>query len=247
MGTSGVTATGGPGHWFVPPEGHDAAIARQLGRTEQLAQADWMARVLDLTWRYLPTIAPWYPFGSDGRGGRYVQGVRGPEYMRALRRMCAVAGIAVLDHHPALELLAAPDGTIVGARGVALASGEDWEIRAGATVLATGGCAFRSGLIGSHTQTGDGLLMAAEAGAALSGMEFSIAYSLSPAWASTRTLPFTAARFSARMAPNWPFPRSRPVMPITRRWGRPCCKGRCWLTFPPRQPGSPPFCARSSR
>ncbi|HIQ18993.1 MAG TPA: FAD-binding protein, partial [Novosphingobium capsulatum] len=195
MGTSGVTATGGPGHWFVPPEGREAAITRQIARTEELAQADWMARVLDLTWRYLPTIAPWYPFGSDGRGGRYVQGVRGPEYMRALRRMCAVAGIAVLDHHPALELLAGPDGAIVGARGLALASGEDWEIRAGATVLATGGCAFRSGLIGSHTQTGDGLLMAAEAGAALSGMEFSISYSLSPAWASTRTLPFTAARF----------------------------------------------------
>lgn len=195
MGTSGVTATGGPGHWFVPPEAHDAAIARQMARTEGLAQADWMACVLDLTWRYLPTIAPWYPFGSDGRGGRYVQGVRGPEYMRALRRMCTVAGIAVLDHHPALELVADRDGAIVGARGLALASGEDWEIHAGATVLATGGCAFRSGLIGSHSQTGDGLLMAAEAGAALSGMEFSISYSLSPAWASTRTLPFTAARF----------------------------------------------------
>ncbi|NMN05347.1 MULTISPECIES: FAD-binding protein [unclassified Novosphingobium] len=195
MGTSGVTATGGPGHWFVPPEGRAAALERQVARTQGLAEAAWMERVMDLTWRHLPTIAPWYPFGSDGQGGRYIQGVRGPEYMRALRRMCVGAGIAVLDHHPALELLADGDGAVVGARGLALGSGEDWEIRAGATILATGGCAFRSGLIGSHTQTGDGLLMAAEAGALLSGMEFSISWSLSPAWASTRTLPFTAARF----------------------------------------------------
>jgi hypothetical protein len=181
-----------------------AAITRQIGRTEELAQADWMARVLDLTWRYLPTIAPWYPFGSDGRGGRYVQGVRGPEYMRALRRMRGRRDRR--SRSPSRARTACWPGRRDRRRAwVALASGEDWEIRAGATVLATGGCAFRSGLIGSHTQTGDGLLMAAEAGAALSGMEFSIAYSLSPAWASTRTLPFTAARFSARMAPNWPF------------------------------------------
>lgn len=195
MGTSGVTASGGPGHWYVAPEDREGAIARQLGRTEGLAEQAWMDRVLDLTWRYLPTIAPWYPFGSDGQGGRYVQGVRGPEYMRALRRMCVAAGVAVFDHHPALELLADRDGAVTGAKGVSLADGYDWEVHSRATILATGGCAFRSGLIGSHTQTGDGQLMAAEAGAAMSGMEFSIAWSLSPTWACTRTLPYSAARF----------------------------------------------------
>jgi succinate dehydrogenase/fumarate reductase flavoprotein subunit len=41
----------------------------------------------------------------------------------------------------------------------------------------------------------DGYLMGAEAGAELSGMEFSSIYTLSPAWCSTRTLPYTAARF----------------------------------------------------
>lgn len=45
-------------------------------------------------------------------------------------------------------------------------------IEAGAVILATGGYAFRSGLIGSHCNTGDGHLMRAEAGAELSGMEF---------------------------------------------------------------------------
>ena len=40
--------------------------------------------------------------------------------------------------------------------------------------------------------------MAVEAGATLSGMEFSVSYSLSPAWNSTRTLPYFAARFFAQ-------------------------------------------------
>lgn len=197
MGTSGVTATGGPGHWWVPddPVLRREAVERQTAKAQGLGDPAWMERILDLTWRHLPQIAPYYPFGSDGRGGRFIQGVRGPEYMRALRRIVLASGVAVLDHHPAVELIADRDGAVVGARGVVLATEETWEVRAGATIVATGGCAFRSGLIGSHANTGDGLLMAAEAGAELSGMEFSISYSLSPAWASTRTLPYTAARF----------------------------------------------------
>lgn len=197
MGTSGVTANGGPGHWWVPPdpERRREAVAAQSAKARGLADPRWMDRVLDLTWRHLPEIAPWYPFGSDGQGGRYIQGVRGPEYMRALRALAIDRGVLVLDHHPAIELIADDEGRVRGARGIALASDLAWEIRAGATIMATGGCAFRSGLIGSRLNTGDGLLMAAEAGAELSGMEFSTQYSLSPAWLSTRTLPYFAARF----------------------------------------------------
>lgn len=197
MGTSGVTATGGPNHWWVPPDPalRRAAVEQRLARSEGLGEPEWMERIIDLTWRSLPELAPFYPFGSDGKGGRFLSGVRGPEYMRALRSFARASGAAILDHHPAVELLADPEGRVIGARGHALRVGQDWEIRAGAVIMATGGCAFRSGLIGSHTNTGDGYLMAAEAGAELSGMEFSISYSLSPAWASTRTLPYTAARF----------------------------------------------------
>lgn len=197
MGTSGVTATGGPGHWWVPPDpqARREAVERQAARALGLGDPAWMDRVLDLTWRYLPTIAPYYPFGSDGNGGRYVQGVRGPEYMRALRSFALARGAVIRDHHPALELVSDDEGTVIGARGIALADEQPWEIRAGATILATGACAFRSGLIGSHGNTGDGQLMAVEAGAVLSGMEFSVSWSLSPTWASTRTLPYTGARF----------------------------------------------------
>ena len=197
VGTSGVTATAGPNHWWVPPDPaqREAAINRRFQSGFGLADKAWMARVIDTTWRRLPELAPYYPFSRDGAGGIFYSGVRGPEYMRALRHFAQDLGVRVLDHHPALELLLHPDGSVAGAAGYARLERRPWAICAGAVVMATGGCAFRSGLIGSRGNTGDGYLMALEAGAELSGMEFSVAYTLSPAWCSTRTLPYTAARF----------------------------------------------------
>ena len=197
VGSSGVTATAGPGHWWVPPDPalRAAAIDKRHQGAFGLAERAWAERVIDTTWRSLPQLAAYYPFSRDGKGETYYAGVRGPEYMRALRHYALDLGVRVLDHHPALELLTHRDGSVAGAAGYARLERRAWTIRAAATVLATGGSAFRSGLIGSHTNTGDGYLMGAEAGAELSGMEFSSIYTLSPAWCSTRTLPYTAARF----------------------------------------------------
>jgi succinate dehydrogenase/fumarate reductase flavoprotein subunit len=197
VGTSGVTATAGPGHWWVPPEPalREAAIEKRWQASGGLADRAWMERIIDTTWRTLPTLAPYYPFSVEGSGKTYYAGVRGPEYLRALRRYASASGVRILDHHPALELLVHTDGSVAGAAGYARLERRGWTVRAGGVVLATGGCAFRSGLIGSHTNTGDGYLMGVEAGAELSGLEFSVIYTLSPAWCSTRTLPYTAARF----------------------------------------------------
>ncbi len=197
VGTSGVTATAGPGHWWVPPDPklREAAIDKRDQTSFGLADRAWMERVLEVTWRTLPELQGHYAFSVDGAGQTYYPGVRGPEYMRALRKFAQSSGVVILDHHPALELLLHPDGSAAGAAGYARLTRSDWRVRAGAVVMATGGSAFRSGLIGSHNNTGDGHLMAGEAGAHLSGMEFSTIYTLSPAWCSTRTLPYPAARF----------------------------------------------------
>ncbi|MBV9510162.1 MAG: FAD-binding protein [Caulobacteraceae bacterium] len=197
VGTSGVTATGGPNHWWVPPApgAREAAIENRWRTSFGLADRAWMARIIDTTWRILPQLAGYYPFGSDGAGGTFYPGLRGPEYLRALRRFATDLGVRILDHHPALELLQHADGSIAGIAGYARIDRRPWVARAGSVVMATGGCGFRSGLLGSHTNTGDGHLMAAEAGAEFSGMEFCVSYSLSPAWNSTRTMPYMAARF----------------------------------------------------
>ncbi|PLR28805.1 oxidoreductase [Caulobacter zeae] len=195
-GTSGVTATAGPGHWWVPPEHREAAVADRLKRSLGLGDPDWMARILDLTWTSLPQLSRHYAFSTDEQGRVQYRGLRGPEYMRAMRAFALEAGATILDHHPVLELLTNADGVVTGAAGVALRGERPWTIRAGAVVLATGGCAFASRLLGSATNTGDGLLMGVEAGADLSGMEFSNYYT--PMQAGTnmaRSMSFAFARW----------------------------------------------------
>jgi L-aspartate oxidase len=109
-----------------------------------------MARVLEETWRQLPTRL----------------------------------GVSIVDQSPALELLLHSDGSIAGAHGIHRQKNEAWIVRAAGVVLATGGCAFYSHLLGSRTKTGDGYLMAAEAGAELSGMEFTSQYVIAPAFST---------------------------------------------------------------
>lgn len=197
-GTSGVTATAGPGHWWVPPEDREAAALSRYESSHRIGQTDWMQRIMDLTWQSLPELSRYYRFSTDDKGRVQYRALRGPEYMRAMRALITDLGVTILDHAPALELLAHTDGSIGGAAGVLRQKGgAPWRIRAGATVLATGGCAFLSRLLGSHTNTGDGLLMAAEAGASLSGMEFNTYYCVAPAHTTmTRSMVYAYATYS---------------------------------------------------
>lgn len=196
-GTSGVTATAGPGHWWVPPGQREAAVRQRAEAGQGLAEPRWMHRILDETWRELPGIAPHYRFGVDHAGNTVYRALRGPEYMRALRALVDEAGVRVLDHHPALELLRDEgDGGAAGAAGIRRRDGAAWTVRAAAVVLASGGCAFLSKLLGADNNTGDGLLMAAELGAELSGMEFTDAYTVAPAFSSmTRAMSYVFARY----------------------------------------------------
>lgn len=197
VGTSGVTATGGPGHWWVPPEGtaRAEAIEKHWVAGCGLADRGWMERIIDTTWRTLPTLSPYYRFDVNDEGKTVYNALRGPEYLRALRHAALDAGVRILNQSPVLELLIHGDGTVAGANGVRRQVHQPYTARAGAVILATGGCGFLGGLLGSHTNTGDGHLMALEAGAELSGMEFSNAYSVSPRWSSTRTLIYAYARY----------------------------------------------------
>jgi succinate dehydrogenase/fumarate reductase flavoprotein subunit len=143
-----------------------------------------MLRVLASSWERIEQLAQWgypFPIGEDGRQLR--SSLQGPEYMRRMRRRVYRSGARILDHHPATALTADAQGLVNGAIGIARQDGgRPWRISAGAVVLATGGTAFLSGTFGTNVDTGDGLLMAAEVGADLSGMEFCSAYALAPEW-----------------------------------------------------------------
>lgn len=184
-GTSGATAAGGNNLWAIEPgpRREDSVRERELA-AGRITDSEWMFRVLATAWDRLEDLSQWgYPFpvGTDGREMR--SSLQGPEYMRRMRRKAHRSGVRILDHHPALELTADRDGVITGATGIARQDGgRPWRITAGAVVLATGGTAFLSGTFGTNVDTGEGLLMAAEHGAQLSGMEFCTAYALAPEW-----------------------------------------------------------------
>ncbi|HEY4602737.1 MAG TPA: FAD-binding protein [Blastococcus sp.] len=184
LGTSGAAAAGGNNLWLVPPGAErERSVQQRFEAGGRLSDPRWMRRVVAETYDRLEDLSRFgYPFPRDERGKERRSSVQGPEYMRRMRRQVQRAGVTVLDHSPALELLMDDDGRARGAAGLQRQHGmRSWQVVAGAVVAATGGCAFLSGAYGLDVCTGDGQLMAAELGAELSGMEFSAVYALSHA------------------------------------------------------------------
>ncbi len=197
-GSSGATAPSGTGVWYVKPDEklREEAKGSRYTLGGHLAESRWMDQVLDRTYENMNKLAAWgYPFPLDDSGTPYKRGLQGPEYMKLMRKLVQKAGVKILDHSPAVELLADEHG-VGGATGVRLQAGGTWTVRAGAVIIATGGCAFLSKALGTNVLTGDGYLFAAEAGAELSGMEFSNAYAISPTFSSvTKTAYYRYASF----------------------------------------------------
>jgi succinate dehydrogenase/fumarate reductase flavoprotein subunit len=221
-GSSGATAAAGTGVWYVPPDPVKRRIAMDSRDTlgGHLADPVWMARVLDRTWHGINELADWgYPFPVDQAGTQRRNSLQGPEYMRLMRRRVKAAGVRILDQAPALELLVDEDAAVAGAAGLYRQTGDTWIGRAKAVVIATGGCAFLSNGLGCNVLTGDGYLMAAETGAEFSGIEFSNAYAISPAFASvTKTLFYNWATFTGPSGAEIPGAASKGGRSVIARW-----------------------------
>jgi len=179
VGTSGPMSQANTGIYYIKPDDplqRDAMVNARMPLAFGLADSRWGERILDQSYRNLDTMAKWgfaFPRTSDGK--EYRGGLRGPNVMIFLRHQLERLGVRILDHSPALELLVA-DGVAAGASGVNRQTGDTWRVKAGSVVIATGGTAFLSGSAGCGGLTGDGYLLAAEAGAEFSGMEFSGQY-----------------------------------------------------------------------
>jgi succinate dehydrogenase/fumarate reductase flavoprotein subunit len=201
LGSSGALAASTSGARVIPPvkELRDKVKFERYALGGQLANHGWWERVLEQTWINAPKIYEWggyeMPTFKDGRPA--YGGLQGPEIMKIMRKRVKQVGIQILDQSPALELLVDDDGAVAGARGVQRQENRNWTVRAGAVVLASGGCAWLSKALGCNTNTGDGLLMAVEAGAELSGMEFSAHYSPAPKHSSvTKSAYYRYATFT---------------------------------------------------
>jgi succinate dehydrogenase/fumarate reductase flavoprotein subunit len=183
VGTGGATAAGNTGaNYFAPDTAErSAAIRRRLELAQGLADEACVERVIDEAYRRLNALAEWgYPFPRYEDGRPYRATLRGPDYLRFMRGRLRRAGAEILDQSPALELLRG-DGVVSGAAGINRLTAKPWTVHAGAVVIATGGCAFLSKALGTNGLTGDGLLLAAEAGACFSGMELNGQYGITSA------------------------------------------------------------------
>lgn len=186
VGTSGATAAGNTTTIYTRRGTAEraATVGQRVRLGQGFTEAERVERVLDRTLQNLDLLAEWgYDFPSYEDGRPYRGMLRGPDYLRFMRQKLIKARVKVIDHCPVEELLVS-DGAVAGAIARFRRTGETLEIRSGAVVIATGGCAFLSGALGTNNLTGDGYLIAAEAGAALSGMEFSAQYGISPAYSS---------------------------------------------------------------
>jgi len=97
----------------------------------------------------------------------------GPDMGAALKYgVSTCEGIERYEDFAALELIKADDGSICGAVVLDIYSGEIYEFKAKAVVLATGGFQPHKLKNTNHDMTGDGVAMAYRAGAAVSDMEF---------------------------------------------------------------------------
>ena len=186
VGTSGATAAGNSSIIYTASGSVERAKAIEARESRGFGLVDGalVDRVLDEVQFQLDRLAGWgYGFPTIEDGSSYRGSMRGVDYLRFLRQKLIKGGAIILDQSPATELLL-HDGVAAGARGISRVGGAPWQVRAGAVVIATGGCAFLSGAIGTRNLTGDGYLMAAEAGARMSGMDFSGQYGICPAGAS---------------------------------------------------------------
>jgi succinate dehydrogenase/fumarate reductase flavoprotein subunit len=189
LGTSGPFGVGAnTGISYIKPDDpiqRDAMVQARQPIAYRLSDPAWGYRVFDQSYANLEAMAKWgYDWPRDSQGREDRGSLRGPTIMAFLRSIAQKHGVTILDHSPALELLLADDGADAGARGVNKQTGLSWEVRAGSVVITTGGTSFLSGVAGDRTHTGDGYLLAAEAGAEFSGMEFTGQYHAAPS--STR-------------------------------------------------------------
>ncbi len=198
LGTSGAAAASGNGIMAPSPENWEKVAWERYRIGQTLANRRWIERVIEKTWLSLPLVEAWgYRFPKEN-GESVRQSYYGPEYMRVLRKNLLRVGVQILDQSPVLELLLAKDGSVAGASGVQRQQHRTYTVRAGAVVMANGGCAFLSKALGCNTNTGDGLLMAVEAGGELSSMEASNHYAISTAFNATvtRGVPFGWASYT---------------------------------------------------
>ena len=111
--------------------------------------------------------------GASSKRACYAQDYTGLKILHTLYDSCLKEGIEMLEEHFLLNLIT-EDSIVLGAIFLDIVTGEVKEIRAKATIIATGGYAgvYRGFTTNSEGATGDGIASVLRAGGSVSDMEF---------------------------------------------------------------------------
>lgn len=168
---------------FTPPgEDVEQTVERTCKVGEYLNHKDWcqvcLAEAYD---RYQDLLAMGVQFfKEDGEialtkmhGGNMVYAnLKCPEFMVTMRKYATSIGVRFIDRMMMTDLLVGKDGAVIGAVGLSTQEGELVVFQSKATVLCTGGSAYKPAGWPVHGLTGDGDAMAYRAGARITGKEF---------------------------------------------------------------------------
>lgn len=89
LGTGGATAAGNTTMIHAAPQSieREAAIKRRLNLAHGLADRRWIERVIDEGYGRLNALADWgYAYPSRDTGQPFLGSLRGPDYLRFMRR-----------------------------------------------------------------------------------------------------------------------------------------------------------------
>jgi succinate dehydrogenase / fumarate reductase flavoprotein subunit len=111
--------------------------------------------------------------GASSKRACYAQDYTGLKILHTLYDNCLKEGIEMIEEHMLLNLIV-EEGVVLGATFLDIITGEVIEIRANATIIATGGygAIYKNFTTNSEGATGDGVASVLRAGGEVSDMEF---------------------------------------------------------------------------
>ncbi|WP_028309288.1 FAD-dependent oxidoreductase [Desulfitibacter alkalitolerans] len=184
-GTSGPTAfAAGDFLCWVPEEDSlQEWVNYYLEIGEGINIKNWVIKLFETNYEIIKDLdhqGYYIEKNSDGsymrRGGRgkITKCVLIPTYrlMQEMRKDLIKMGIKILDRVQITKVVKDEADAVCGVMGFNIRNGESILINAKSTVLAAGGCSYRGPFFGQDVVSGEGLIMAFEAGADLAYMEY---------------------------------------------------------------------------
>lgn len=186
-GTGASTFAAGDILWYDPKQDNlDEWLKKYSNAGYQMFDPEWFEWLCLNVHDMVLEMDTWgIPFEKDaqgnfvrkpGRGHNAAVMAPGFKHQKKLRSLAEGLKIKLLDRVMITSLLTV-DGTVAGAAGFHVRTGQGYIIEAKSTVIAAGGCSYKGNYHGQDMMCGEGLDLALRVGAECTNMEFANVYS----------------------------------------------------------------------